>query len=921
MNNIERLFKINKYVFLIFLYNIINIKCSDKIIISLTSDRKNIEKTKIVVKSILDQFNEQYLFEIILILSSEQYENISQLPNDIQILSKLNKIKIFFVKDIITNQKRTLITMKKYKNNPIIIINNLCRLPNGWLDMLINDNIKYPNDAIVSSIQYFFNKNYEIKEIKDGYQGKIFGTFNHVSEMIFNFALINIDLGGILYPKNFFQNSLFYDYDLFLKATNNSEDFWQSAFIIIDDKNLRQSSRIFDFTEYLIDDINLEFYNINKKILLEKSKILFDTQFKNFNDSIKKKQNKIIVSIASYPERFVYLPGLMSFINNQSFHINNITFFFYIGHEKFYNLNLSNVKIFFTEKNLKSHLKYFYAMKLFRDHAIITLDDDLGYTYDSFESLFNAYVENPNIICGRRGHLMTYQNNGELKNYFSWIYEQQIIKESSFNITLTNGAGTIFPPDILNINDEYLPIINETITCDDLTLKFYSTQKGILNKWIFNNHIMGIPRTLPKSNSSPLFILNNVNNDFCINKLNIIINKTNLDNLCVPFKNIQTGLSIYLFDIHNQKIKNKTLYFDIFAYSYCPIDYKLKIFIYFDNLTAECFLEEKRVIFRDKRDYRKNTRIICCHMNNFENNLDNYYFPEAKAKDNLFIKIYNYRKYLTIIFKEFICKNNNICSLKAVLYENINFKEFPVFINQKQYNCVIEKNYIFEKYLNILPVIKKFNCIYTGLFNNITKTFISGIPIILNTTNKTTNDNIIPSQFIIKRIIEQNNDIKKTIIIIGHFDKSEDNYIYNFTLHFLYPNISLICTLKPYTKQVQSRIYCINNINIVSNKFLIENQIVRTSDDKNEFILINEETLIRLKFKHGIDILNKQRNHLKFIKRKVFLVKRDIIINIILITLIIIIKYKPQKKKIYRRKRYPKKIIPHDLKYKIPFLQ
>ena len=45
-------------------------------------------------------------------------------------------------------------------------------------------------------------------------------------------------------------------------------------------------------------------------------------------------------------------------------------------------------------------------MKSFRNYAIITIDDDIGYAQDTFQSLFNAYIENPNIISGRRSHLI-----------------------------------------------------------------------------------------------------------------------------------------------------------------------------------------------------------------------------------------------------------------------------------------------------------------------------------------------------------------------------------------------------------------------------------------------------------------------------------------------------------------------------------
>ena len=177
--------------------------------------------------------------------------------------------------------------------------------------MLIKDHIKYPNDAIAASIQYFFGKNYEIKEFNEGFHGEKFGIFNHVSEMIFNFAIINIDLGGILYPKNFFKNKSFYDYYLYLNSSRGSEDLWQSAFIIIENKNLRQSSKIFDYTKYIIDNINYKEYNFNKKKLLEKSKLSFFKHFNNFNNYINKRQNKIIVSLASYPERFAYLYDLI----------------------------------------------------------------------------------------------------------------------------------------------------------------------------------------------------------------------------------------------------------------------------------------------------------------------------------------------------------------------------------------------------------------------------------------------------------------------------------------------------------------------------------------------------------------------------------------------------------------------------------
>ena len=383
---------------------------SDKIIISLTSDINTIQNTKLVINSIIEQNVDKKYFNILLILSSKEFKNINDLPNEIILLHAKRRIIIKFIEEKLTSMTSTLLAMKEYKDNSILIINNKCLLPSGWLKMFIEDHNKYPKAAIVASIQYYFGKNREIKEFREGFKGSKFGTFNHVTDMIFNFALVNIDLGGILYPKYFFHDQNFYDEKLFLKIINNSEEFWQSAFIIKEDKILRQSSKIFDYTKYLLDDINYEKSFKYKKELFEQIKKSFSVMFPNFESCVKKRQKKIIVSLTSYPKRFNFLPGLMTFIRNQTYHINKVKLFIFKKEAKYYNLSLSDIDVILAEKNLRPHLKYFYAMKLFRNHAIITIDDDMGYTNDTFNSLFNAYLENPNLISGRRSHIIFFIN-------------------------------------------------------------------------------------------------------------------------------------------------------------------------------------------------------------------------------------------------------------------------------------------------------------------------------------------------------------------------------------------------------------------------------------------------------------------------------------------------------------------------------
>ena len=166
----------------------------------------------------------------------------------------------------------------------------------------MNDHKKYPNDAISASVQYFFGRNLEIKEFLEGFKGEKFGIFNQVPEIIFNFAIINTDLGGTLYPKNYFKNKTFYDSKLFMDISKNSHEFWESCFIMIENKILRQSSKIYDYTKYIINDNSNN--HIEKKLLFEKIKLSFLKFFPELKGIIENRQHKIIVSFTSHPNRF-----------------------------------------------------------------------------------------------------------------------------------------------------------------------------------------------------------------------------------------------------------------------------------------------------------------------------------------------------------------------------------------------------------------------------------------------------------------------------------------------------------------------------------------------------------------------------------------------------------------------------------------
>ena len=95
-------------------------------------------------------------------------------------------------------------------------------------------------------------------------------------------------------------------------------------------------------------------------------------------------------------------------------------------------------------------------MKNFRDYAIITLDDDIYYSSDTITNLYETYINHPNIISGRRTHLIKYKKNYQIDRYIKWGLCQTTILNSDYNLFITTGAGALYPPDILNIEDHFI---------------------------------------------------------------------------------------------------------------------------------------------------------------------------------------------------------------------------------------------------------------------------------------------------------------------------------------------------------------------------------------------------------------------------------------------------------------------------------
>ena len=755
-------------------------------------------------------------------------------------MEKYNKIRLILSDTDINLQTRLVIAIKEYPKNPILIINDDATFPEGWLEMFINDHKKYPNDIISGSIQYFIGKNLTIKKFSEGYKGRKFGIFNHIANMVFNFAFVNTNLGGTLYPANSFRNKDFFDYQLFNKISRNSDEFWQSCFIMIENIILRQSSKIYDYTQYILLKDQPVF---NKEINYKKNLIEFSKFFPKFRKVVEKRQNKILISLTSYKKRFIFLPTVIKSLRNQSMAPNKIVLVLSKNDMKHYKIKMNGIDIITVNEDLKPHKKYFYTMLKYPEYAIITVDDDIIYCKNMLKSLYNSYINHPNIVSGRRGHLMRYKKNGELYKYVSWYYEYKGIIKANYDIFFTGVGGVLYPPDILNINRKYLKIIEETMLVDDITLKYFEINKGIEVQWVPNKHNQGL-KIMTNSEDNPLFKINKfINNDIYIKNINIDIKNLILENLCVNYKNISTGLTIYLFNINNIIIKNDLTIFNIDAYSFCPIDSSIKFKINFDNnITnrANCFFNSNQSIVKDNHRIFRTKKILkaICFLNKKIVNFNNYYFPKAFSKHTSNIKIVNYYKYIPFIFKNFFYfKKINKYILKTFFYKSFD-KGYNITIkmNGTKFICILHEDVIYSK--NEQPIFKSFIC--NKLTNSNSISIIDINKLNRNLMKFKCFDDAIPNQFIIYKIYKEFINETNFIIIKGKFFDDLKFDIYNLEIFLIYPEKSIKCYVKSTNKYIQAYIYC----NIKKTNFkeiLINNQIIYSKKCNESLLIINKE--------------------------------------------------------------------------------
>lgn len=189
--------------------------------------------------SILMTNIDKSLYHCVLVLSKLEFPNLEKdLPNDLNVLISNNLIEVIWTENNTKSHKKLMPTLKKYPNQPILVIDDDVIRTEEWLKAFIETNKKYPNDVICGAFyKKIYIKNdciYEIPCTNDTY------NTNKYANCIMNLYKPANGTGGTLYPANTFKDERFFDENLMLYCAETDDETWQYCFAILNNKKFRQ---------------------------------------------------------------------------------------------------------------------------------------------------------------------------------------------------------------------------------------------------------------------------------------------------------------------------------------------------------------------------------------------------------------------------------------------------------------------------------------------------------------------------------------------------------------------------------------------------------------------------------------------------------------------------------------------------------
>ncbi|EEH69379.1 MULTISPECIES: glycosyltransferase family protein [Acinetobacter] len=174
--------------------------------------------------------------------------------------------------------------------------------------------------------------------------------------------------------------------------------------------------------------------------------------YKNIGSKLVGGSEDIVISLTSFPDRIDTLWLVVESLFDQTVKpskvVLTLSLLQFNGEKDLPESLLKQTKrgleIIWTEDDLRSHKKYYYAMQKYPSAKIITVDDDFYYSRNMLESLLSFHQKFPRaVIC----HLAAKKNGCNYKEWTNLLFK---FNGPSTDIMQYGGSGVLYPPNSLH---------------------------------------------------------------------------------------------------------------------------------------------------------------------------------------------------------------------------------------------------------------------------------------------------------------------------------------------------------------------------------------------------------------------------------------------------------------------------------------
>lgn len=193
---------------------------------------------------------------------------------------------------------------------------------------------------------------------------------------------------------------------------------------------------------------------------------------------------KIIVSLTSYPLRIGGVHNVIESLYCQTTPADEIIL--YLSLEEFPEAEADlpetlrrlngqkGFRIEWVRGNLKSHKKYYYALRQYKDAVVITVDDDIIYAETMISDLIESHKRFPDAVSARKVRLIM-KCDGVLETYSKWPREKYLdecIGVPRMDLCAIGSGGICYPPMSREHWFDEEKILKTAGEQDDLWLKY-----------------------------------------------------------------------------------------------------------------------------------------------------------------------------------------------------------------------------------------------------------------------------------------------------------------------------------------------------------------------------------------------------------------------------------------------------------------